>query len=390
MIFVRASRATLAGICPPSLIAPDIEIDTSGELARMGIAAHECGVSIVEDVPPDISKVARKWSVDAKDLDFLSRQFSRLWNYGSDDLTPAKDLFPSAMTEVSLPEVTVNGVTFTGTCDLLSYVPDQQQIRIGDTKTGYLETDAGTQLLVYARMALEEFPDAETVWLATFRTRLGILDSSEVYERSEVVEIIDRLAWRIANVKRYSPGGWCGYCPRSHSCPAKSALMVNTMKEIGLGDYFDILSTIPEVRAALMIPAVEVARTIGKKMEEFVKLAKADVESYGGTLADGNGNSLEIVEKGKREIDARIALPVLREHLSDDEILPCIEIGVGAMEDAVALASPKGMKGKNKKAVAEQLVKAGAMTTKFHRELKVVRSKDPIEVDGQAETASLE
>jgi hypothetical protein len=94
---------------------------------------------------------------------------------------------------------------------------------------------------------------------------------------------------------------------------------------------------------------------------QALRLALAD-----GPIEISDGREIRLQERTRSNIDARKAWPVLRQHMTDDEIAEALTVKKKAVEDAVKARAGKGMKGKAAAALIQELRDAGAVETSQH------------------------
>lgn len=364
---LRCSSLPVIERCAAAAQAPAIHLDTAGDPATLGTAVHEYAAAYAAGLRPVVAEIARRKGVNERELGFLTLAFRDLWN-------EVKDQLPNVQTERSLVYERDADVILTGTTDALSFAEDARQIRLCDWKSGRLDTDHDAQLKGYALLALELYSEAETAWIGTFRLRDRVIDGN-TFTREEIG------AWWVefkAHLQRgaYTPGDHCGRCPRSHECPAKSGLMRQAVEAMGVADRFMAsLPTVPAERATVLIPAVQQARMLKAAMESFIDLARADVEAHGGQLSDG-ANMLAITEENRKEVLPVRGWDVMREFLSQDEIVGCVSIANGLLESAVKKDAPRGQKGLKVKELYARLEAEGALEKRTIRKLEVKQVKE--------------
>jgi RecB family exonuclease len=114
--------------------------------------------------------------------------------------------------------------TFGGTPDIVVITADT--LHVVDYKSGfkYVPAEDNKQLAAYLILARERYP-GRTVFKGSI-----IQPNIESYEHAEyTAEQLDEIAAEIAsvNLRQYSPGQHCQYCPGLAECPSAGAVFVD-------------------------------------------------------------------------------------------------------------------------------------------------------------------
>lgn len=381
---LRCSSLPLAFACPASLRGEGVAIDPVNPEAALGSAAHEAMRQIVQgglDEPPPITPIAQRFGVDPDELMDLVWSGVRMVR----QLRAKRWIPESAACELSLTDV-VRGVQLSGHLDVYCILDAKTAIVI-DWKTGRKDTDYYHQLAGYAWLAHGFAPQMENTlcligWLRTgevetygftpatlqeFRTRIG----------AEVIE------WD----GTYHPGAHCGGCPRMAGCPARTALIQATARELsqdeatsGATDGLMQRLADPATRDAAAPVAIELFQRVGlleKAAETFKAQLKATLEST-GPLSDGR-LELHAESSHRQHLKTAEAWAVLKKWADPAALMEAVTISKTRALDAVAKAADRGSKGQLKEHVLDQLEKADAIETRTHTQLRLRRCEKAIE-----------
>jgi hypothetical protein len=262
----------------------------------------------------------------------------------------------------------------TGHIDVLSLVSGAfaNEARFLDWKSGRNEeSDYYAQLLGYAACLIlghgAERAVGTVVWL-----RSQTIETF-TFTRADALEFVERLKAQRDN-PRYSTGGHCAHCPRSHSCEALLAIGRRDAVIFGNKDLsHTIASGVAKATPAELVSYLrrfKVLKKFGEALEEGIRRRIAEE----GPLDSGDGYDLSLVEEpGGRDIDTLKAWPVLQERMTDEEIAGCVTVSASKAEDIVAKKTERGYGAEARRKLAEALEEAGAVTHKTRTILREVR-----------------
>jgi hypothetical protein len=108
-------------------------------------------------------------------------------------------------------------------------------------------------------------------------------------------------------------GSWCRYCPASHCCPAKVAL-VRRLVTGGEADELELMLPLDDKTAAVAYERLQAAKQLLKRIEGAIYARAAERPIPLG----GNRYFGKHVEPGNEQLDGRIAHAVLRDQLGVD------------------------------------------------------------------------
>ena len=351
---IRTSSLPILWQCAASAhVTPETPINETGDAATLGTAAHVALAGLAESGALDwdaVPAVAQRFGVDAAELRILCALGRQLWE-------SVAESFPAPLTEVAL-SAEIAGVTLTGHVDLISVA--ETTARLGDWKTGRLDSNYTPQLQGYAALALLDNPEltectATVLWVRDREienytmTRDGLSDW--------VAEFDQRVA-RWDGV--YRPGAHCRYCPLSHECNAANALARR--------DVAAMLDTNAAVDLTVMEPEqiVTLARLAGNVSSIAYRVReaiKAHVLATGDIRA--NGSRLTIQEETRRELRPTEAWPVLTAAgFGDEEFASCMRLSMKKAEEIVGKRAGRGKGAGAKRTLAADLEAAGAIETK--------------------------
>lgn len=108
---------------------------------------------------------------------------------------------------------------FFGTADAI--LKTGTKIELWDLKTGLrgVSVDKNAQLMCYALLAADKYPDAETFHVTIIQPRRFYKDTV-IYSRADIEEFRDRVNTAISSASTFVPGTHCEFCPARDGCPA--------------------------------------------------------------------------------------------------------------------------------------------------------------------------
>ena len=370
---MRASFMPIACKCPGALDvgteALAIREDT-GDVTAGGNAVHEVCQVIVRtgDRPEDLGPWIEKYACDADRLGVTSWQALKFWRQHG-----GRYSYPQTERPVSAP---FGPFKLTGHLDLLS-IDSGDFAEILDWKGGYrTEVDVEPQMRSYAYCVAHELDleriGATVVWLG---------DQPEpTYQRWEwsMLDLAQWVTQTVDNINkrenRYTVGDHCRYCPRFFTCPAQCALVQGTLRDLGGMVTAAEDDQIEPERVAAIYPAVQNVDRLCKAYHDLIRR----IVALNGPVPVDDRMALALIPGVKHSIDARKGWPTMLQALEGDqeEIAKCLTVKKADFLAAVSDLAPRGLKGKRKKEVLEDLEEAGAVTTKTITSLRMVRRKD--------------
>jgi hypothetical protein len=361
MITVRPSKIPLLILCPPSHAA-GMCIDGDNQPARAGTAAHKGGAQYaITGLHDSVQQLADEHGVeDVEDLGLLLA-------FVRQAVESLRENFPSPIVETKLAVQLADDVLLTGTPDMQSVFPDT--VSTADYKSGWKHNDHYDQLRSYAILGTEvhDKPKA-TVSLVWLRDRK--IDTRSI-TREELKPFKDQIvaSARQVEAQNYRTGEHCQFCPRSHECPARHALVRQTVRDIAGIDIDRLLATpnLGEVYAGL--------KCIEKSCDDFRSALKMAVEQKGGEHVAADGSKFAFTEINKRELDPMKSWPVLSARLSPEAIAGSMKISLTKTLDAIGETAGKGMKGTVKEQLVNDLDAAGAITRHVEKRLQFTAGK---------------
>jgi hypothetical protein len=359
-ITLRASALPFLWLCPAAAQAPELVLEEDKAAADVGSATHELLRGLAETGEIDwaaVPAVAARWNADADEIRMLCAQGAKLWAQVSGS-------FPVATTEVSYLH-DAGDLVLTGHADIVSDAAGVLQG--GDWKTGRKDSDYRRQMEAYCTLALLDDPDLAS---ATF-TALWVRDceaQSYSMTRAEVPGWLDELRARILRQpETYHPGSHCLYCPRSHECPGRAALVRREVQA-----FTDAPVDFGLMAANDVIGLLEQADTVAKLAARVRDVIRQHVAVHGELV--GDGRRLALVQEERRELDPLAAWPVLEGRgFGDEDFAACVKLSVCAVEDRVAKAAGRGKGAAAVRALREELQAAGAVWLKTIEKLTVKR-----------------
>ncbi len=384
---IRCSSLPLVSLCAASMVDDGVRLAGGGEAADIGTAAHAFMARAINGEMADTIELATEFGVDHDELSQMCqwgwRAWERVYTRGWIPLLPP----PQTEVEVACVDEE-SGLELTGHIDVLSVQdgPDGPIVRLADFKSGRLDLDASEQLRGYAWLALRRYPDATSVWAAVIRLRDQVLYGVE-WTRQDLEAWYRRLVRHVGQTGMFAPGPQCRFCPRGLTCPAKTALIRQSVEALTKfeSDVADVelgaapLSFLPTElaeRGTCLADVLECAKLVEGVATRAREMIKADVVAHGGTLPTTDGRELRTVETKRRDIAYAPAWPILRETIPSDTLCECVSVSKTKIEEAVKSMVGRGQKTKAVKEVMDRLEQAGAIT--IHPILRLeVRRNDP-------------
>lgn len=251
----------------------------------------------------------------------------------------------------------LGGWQITGTPDIAS-ISDNIVTIVDFKSTRLFHLDYTPQLVAYGWLILNTLKYAED-----YRLRRII-----VYLRDDTHEVIEvtkeqRVAWaaKLAKVLIwdgvYHPGPQCSYCPIHLACPTHTAAVRQ-----GIEALVPLMDALPAEPNKLIL-AYQQAQAAEKLIAGFREALRCQIEKTGPI--DAGDFVLEFREvNGTQVIDPQAAWPILTQYLATDELARVVSVQKGKLLDAIAAKAERGVKGKARGQILNQLKEAGAITVK--------------------------
>lgn len=369
-ITVRCSALPRIMSCPASAKTPDVLINSAGEAATVGTAAHEFYERMVNDgltTPEGIEEIALKHNVDLDELTMLAWQGLKIWSKLKDHITDPK-------CEEGLR--TGGGLNLTGHPDVIGGdARDAKNCVIIDWKTGHLENNPTAQLKGYALLALHNGYDDhvgyETYTIITAWTRLGFTDVQK-FAIDEIgkfwIEINDTI-FNPKEVFNPTPEN-CMYCPRQNNCEGRRDILQAAGRDlIALADVEG--REITPTTLAVLYPQ---SRMIKKALENYETMLKDAVRDAGGSIAY-EGGEIALIDKERKTISFN--QEIFGEYLTPEEIQDVTEYTVKAdrFKKAVMGNAPRGQKKTHLDECLAKLEEAGSVNVSKYQQLVSTKTK---------------
>lgn len=357
-LYLRASSAPMNWTCPGSARAPQLRIDSAGDAATLGTAAHEALAMLAEtNAAPwdDLPALAAKHGVHETELRVLVAQGVKLWNEVS-------VFFLGAMSELALMAELCPDVHLTGHVDLLSI--SGRTARAGDWKTGRKDGDYSQQMRAYALLIFRDNPDLTEVTVTVLWVRDGEIENYTATRAQSEAWAAEYIARVVRWSGIYRPGTHCEYCSRSHECEAANA---QGRRDVALiADRSLVyraeteLAQMPPAEIVDLAAKVDFVRHCAQRVWDAIE---EHVREHGDIVV---GNSrLTLGSREKKEVDTLKAWPILEAAgFGDDEFRKCVSISLSKANDIVAVRAGKGAGAAAVRELRAQLDAAEAVTTK--------------------------
>lgn len=358
-----ASTLWLAELCPASHVLPQVR-ETSAE-QRIGTIVHR----YLERVPV-IGQAAALDEAPTDTRELLSEIIIERIPTGRRELALAYNLDTRQGRElgegIGREYPGLQGELY-GTVDVLQN--EHRRGAVIDYKTGQPGPAADSlQLQALALAAARTFGWSE---VATYHVRIdgegmfwdgaevGLCDLPVIHDRVE--RIMRGMELAIQQHQKTGlivhPGTHCSMCQAMPSCPATSALTLTVHNMAHPGS--DITTGIEAAPAA--------AYAFLKRAEDFTDRLRAELKRRVelGPVPTSGGKQLAIVEVPKKTIDAKLALPVIREALGQAAADGCCEVS------SAALTRAAGKKGAA--ALLKRIEGLGGVAHRTERHMKEVK-----------------
>ena len=377
MLNVRCSSLNRLAVCAASIVPPATRIEEPSEPAELGTSVHgflACNIAISgsSGIMTGIDEHAP--TPEGTDRVTFQKLCGLAWSRWSN----VAHNFPEPKVEYSFRPflhllgewgIQHEGITLTGTADVLSIVGDEA--RILDHKTGWHDGNHSQQLRGYAWLALNEFPECTRARVSVLNVRNGTIDT-EVWDRTELAAWWFALAKHIVrNREIFAPSDECRFCPRRYECPAKQQMIAAAAKSLDLGD-------ITAMTPGELLAFHARAKAVEGAAKVALQIIKEAVHDMGGVVDVGDGRELAIECGERREIQFANAEDVLKANLGD-AWRECVSVGNGDLEKVAMKVAPKRGGAKLKRKIWEELDAADAIEVKVQEKLVVRKSLNLVE-----------
>jgi hypothetical protein len=326
----------------------------------MGTAVHSWLASRIRLIDIDPIDVARRHDVDPVECAKLCKWAWRAWDKMS-------DYFPGARTEV-----TMSHGLLTGTADVLA-APSfcDGEVRIADHKTGRAAKDHSGQIMGYAWLALQNYPEADGAYAAVINVRDQTVDA-ERWTREELTDWYAGLEKKLSRRDRFNPGTWCAHCPRGLNCEAKAQLLIQAASVL-LGQKLNAsdMPADPVARGDFLSSLVEQCRMVEKVTEAVRGVAKSEVALAGGRLPMSDGREIAVKYERREPILFAEAWPLLQEIVPEAQMNDVFGVGKGALEKIVKAGAGRGQKEKAYMMLRDNLKAVGALGEEVVEKLEI-------------------
>lgn len=366
MINIRASSCDRISICNYSSKEPEMEVDSSGPWANFGNAVHSVMADIVKHdltALPDISKVIEEYEIEDEKALRISCHIG-LKAYTT-TIRPSINR-DHLITETKHSRPIGDKWTLSGHPDIACLLNDPTILFVGDWKSGD-RADHFSQLKAYAFILLKYFPGVETVLLGTYFIRIGQEDvrsfSREYIEEQWADSFITCLEGESLKPSFSS----CQYCPH-HECEARDKLNRATMAS--LTEVNSDMDT-----ALIMANQYENVKLLERKIAMYKEHIKDSLLLNDEPITLDNGKVLELIESHRSTLFLVDALDVLKDYFSvnTDELMillkPCVTLKKTKLLDVISGHAARGMKGKEKVRILDEMESVGAVEDKMSYKL---------------------
>lgn len=386
---IRASSLPRIMACPASLHAPEIAIDTSGDVADLGSAVHAVLAEVIGgglEGMPDLSFFARRFDVEYDDLEFLSWRGLAIWNAFKPLLKP-----DSVGVEQHMETPLNAHYMLSGHLDVCAELAgaDTRTLVVIDWKTGFIERDYKAQLMGYALLADRVLADsnAGAVKIVTAWPRTGTWDVLDIGPK-DILDFLLRVLEILSEPSAtFAPNDdHCVYCPRSHECPARDRFIQSAVHALLPHEYSETSSLTPREELAVFY---DQAQSLKRALKNYTDAVKASIRKD-GPLPLPDGRTVTIQAQARDAIHFSVeclatVAPFLEIAPADVDAFilaigrDAVTVAKKPLLDAVSANAPQGGKGIAIREAMTALLDAGCVETKAYEKLEVVKNSTLIE-----------
>lgn len=360
---IRASDLPLAFKCPGSVRKTKTPAKEHYVEADLGSAVHEAGRPLVEGQGidfPGLTQIAIRYGVEEKQLRIMVALMIQLWG-------KVRDYFPEAVTEVAVSYEILPGVWLTGHIDIISIT--EFLARVGDWKTGRVDSDYLHQMSAYAVLVFLTEPHIKEVAFALLWVRDREVEWQR-YTRADGQAWLDRLKEQVIDWNgTYKPGPHCIHCRRSHDCAAANALARRDARAIlDTEGEVDLTALAPDQQIALY----RVAKAVEGYATRILKTFRTQVEVRGDIV--GSEDRMTLIDEDRRHANVAKVLPLLKDQgFTLEDVHDVMELSLGDIEKKIAAKAPYRKGAEHIRQFRAALEKAEAVTNKPIRKLTLRR-----------------
>lgn len=350
---MHVSKIPLLFQCPSSALPCEHPYDAPSDAGNLGQAVHVSLGEMVMGRTPDFGAIAKRFDCAERDLRALHFFGTLAW-------AEIASYFPAPQIEQQL-----SAGELRGRVDVIHR--DDDNICILDWKTSRQRSNVRPQLHGYACCADDSYgmPRSGCIRVFTVWLRLGQVDLATMRHVD-----LDGFREDFANAKRrigkqFSPGEACTFCPRQLVCEARRDYVrtsADALAVVGAG-------AVPTQRTLLAL--YPRAKTLENALQQYRKAMRMYLRET-GPVSDEQGNTYELQETKRENIDARKAWPVLvGQGFSDDELAQCVSMSTTPVMDCAAARAPRGRKKAAKDSLRALLRERGCMSESIVESIKV-------------------
>jgi len=350
----RTSALPLAFKCPGSVRRPTLPVADDARSARLGRAVHEVLRGLVETGAVawvDVNGAATRHEVEPGEVGALCGMAQKLW-------PTIADSFRDALTELEFSAELAPGFRLTGHVDVIAV--SGTAARIADWKTGRRDYDYSQQLKGYCVLALLEDPELAEATATAIWIRDGEIENYTMPRAAISPWVKDLLATVVEWDGVFHPGPHCGFCPRSHECEARTALVRRDVAGF-VDDLRQAESSLAEMAPMAIVELLRRADTVGYQAKRVRDAIKAFVAERGELVGDGVKLTIDV--ETRREIKTLEAWPIIEAlDLDAGELAECVDVSISLLEKAAARKAGRGKGAAAVRALGAELEAAGAVT----------------------------
>lgn len=351
---IRPSFAPLAAKCPGAIKLADdsgTPLEAEEEASTNGTLIHSLLAKYAEGEPPNVH--THGIDDDARILYFAGvRAFDYLSGIYQGDVA----------IEQFVPSRWCAG----GTPDVRFWEEEQQRLVIVDWKSGRNRYDASAQAMTYAMIAAEAMAvqpkeiHLYVVWLRDWEIEPPLVCTMKELEgnKARILASVKKAEGDL-DLKDYTTGRHCRWCPAVAVCPAQQKIMVPfarvAMEAMG-GKMAESISD------EHLVECLDQARVIEKFIKDFREGARARLAERPVALPDGR--KLEVKEVERRSVHPIVAWEYLvrRCGVEPNDVVATMSMPMKAFEKLVSEGYARGEKGNAIKTALDDMDTLGGIT----------------------------
>lgn len=373
---VRASFAPIAIRCAGAIHltnTEDLPQTAPDKPAEEGTEAHDLIGAYIRGETNDLTGVPKEVSIHYHTA-------VKVWDYIRDYL--GANVHVEQPIQWRLSGETAEAIV-SGTPDVIGWDETKKWLYVIDWKTGRVERDHIPQLAVYAAIACKHYgfrADKIFLWQVNLRAEEVLPPVSRTPD--EIEAVLDRLAEMIltaekmnrAELRKYTTGGHCEYCPAAGHCPAIQSQMrpwLNALDMIADEDLEAVANKAASASPASIEYAMDMIKMAEKLGGLFRSALRTRLLATDETIVLPSGREITINTVAKKELEPTRTYAKLTENNDHEDVIACARFSTTAIESLVKRDAPRGQKGAVVRQTWDDLVECGALTEREEKRMEI-------------------